>query len=57
MLELGQILKFLGCENDQWQLGVLAVTADTDLAPELSFAGNLLAVKSQQLLSYTKSKM
>lgn len=46
MLELGQILKFLGCENDQWQLGVLAVTADNDLTPELSFAGYLLAVKS-----------
>lgn len=57
MLKLGPILKFLGCENDEWRLGLLAVTADADLAPELSIAGKLLTVKSQQLLSYTKSKL
>ena len=54
MLKLGPILKFLGCDNDEWRLGVLAVTADADSAPELSIAGKLLTVKSQQLLPYTK---
>ena len=57
MLKLGPILKFLGCDNDEWRLGVLAVTADADSAPELSIAGKLLTVKSQQLLPYTKSKL
>jgi hypothetical protein len=36
---------------------VLPVTAVIDLAPELSFSGNLLAIKSQQLLLFIKSKM
>ena len=57
MLKLGPVIKFLGCENDQWRLSVLAVTSDADLAPELSLLGKALSVKAEQILSYTKSKM
>lgn len=57
MLKLGPILKFLGAENNQWRVGVLAVTAEDEIEPKLTVANNALTVKSTQLLTYTKSKL
>ncbi len=56
MLKLGPILKFLGGENGNWRLSVLAVTADTDSAPNLTLlSGKAVAASESKSLTHTKS--
>lgn len=57
MLKLGPILKFLGCENNAWRVGVLAIAAEDDIAPELKVSNSPVTVKATQLLTHTKSKL
>jgi PhoD related phosphatase len=57
MIKLGPVLRFLGCENNEWRFSVLAVTAEADLAPEFELVGNPKPVKTSLKLPHTKSKL
>jgi PhoD related phosphatase len=57
MLKLGPVLRFLGCEKNEWRFSVLAVTADIDLEPEIKLVGNPISLKTSLALPNTKSKV
>ena len=43
MVKLGPVLKFLGCENNSWNISVMVVTDASDSPPSLIFSNKAIA--------------